>query len=381
MAGQGRVRLSRQNDEAHAAATREGERLRTLRAECYAATSSRFCEDRGRGQHDLVPPGESPSNDEPPGQRWPGGARFAVCLTHDVDNVAAYSLKMLFRRMRNQLPAALRTREDRAVRGLKASLARSVTSCLWTRPDPLACYERWLDIESAVGARSTFLFLPDNYEKRHYSDGGYRYEDRIAFDGNPCTVGEMMREIHRRGWEVGLHASWTSYDSVARMKRQKEQVEKAIDAEVVSVRHHNLHFDIRETPRVHHEAGLLVDSSIGFNDDVGFRYNTCHPWLLRDLEQGRDLGVVELPLIVQEKCLVKNAAGGDAGLAVEKALSLADRVRDSGGVLTLLWHPGTIRSPLYVSVYERLLTSLKERGAWFGTMAEVADYWRRTAAS
>jgi len=161
------------------------------------------------------------------------------------------------------------------------------------------------------------------------------------------------------------------------MKRQKEQVERAIDAPVVSVRHHYLHFDIRHTPRVQEQAGFLVDSSLGFNDDVGFRHGTSYPYRLWDGMAEEPLKLLELPLTIQDKCLLRLVANDSREDALETATILADRVAAVGGMLTLLWHPCTIRNEVYFNLYRDLLLLLKRRNAWFGTMAEVAHWWSR----
>ncbi|MFH1924093.1 MAG: polysaccharide deacetylase family protein [Planctomycetota bacterium] len=344
--------------------------------ECYRATSANF--SALRGEHPLYRPylDEEHLRAGGPKPRWPNGASFAACLTHDVDFVASRNAQMHWRRIVSQGRYLYSRRDARAVRGLQASLfsfARALNP--FQGSDPLHAYEQWLAMEAEVGAKSTFLFLPDRYARRHYTDGGYRYTDRIRFDGQKCSVAEMMREIHRQGWEIGLHASWRAYDCADEMKRQKEQVESAIDAPVESVRHHYLHFDIRRTPRVHHEAGLLVDSSLGFNDNIGFRYGTSYPWSLHDLEADTELPVLELPLIIQDKCLATILGCGSEELAMEWASKIVERVRAVGGVLTVLWHPGFLGQQLYENVYRHILGMLFAEGAYFATMRQIAEIW------
>lgn len=349
-----------------------------LGQDCYRATSASFSPINH--EHPLYYPrvDEASLRTGAPKPCWPNGASFAVCLTHDVDQVASSNSRIYWRRIVNQTRGLRWTRNGRAVRALEASLFSFARALNPVRgPDPLHAYEQWLAMEAEVGAKSTFLFLPDRYARPHYTDGGYRYADRIRFDGQKCSVAEMMREIHRRGWEVGLHASWHAYDCTEEMKRQKEQVERAIDAPVESVRQHNLHFDVRCTPRVQHEAGLLVDSSLGFNDNIGFRCGTCHPWFLRELESDVTLGVLELPLIIQDKCLIDTLGCGSEDLAMEWATHIIERVREVGGVFAILWHPGNLGRQRYENVYRRVLKLTYEKGAYFGTMREVRQHWLR----
>jgi len=344
--------------------------------ECYRATSANF--SLAHREHPLYRPWADENGLRGGASRpcWPDGARFAVCLTHDADNVASLNPRMHWRTIISRSRYLRNERDARAARAFQASLVRLARSLNPFRGhDPVDRYEQWLAMESEVGAKSTFLFLPDHYGRPHYTDGGYRYGDRIRFDGQRCSVAEMMREIHRRGWEVGLHASWQAYDCVDEIRRQKDQVEAAIGAEVESVRHHHLHFDVRCTPRVHHEAGFRVDSSLGFNDNIGFRCGTCYPWPLHDLQSNVELDVLELPLIIQDKCLVDVLACGSEELAMEWADRIIERVRAVGGVLTLLWHAGRLGQPLYEKVYRRILKRVCDTGGYFGTMADIARRW------
>lgn len=360
----------------------EAVRLDETRAECYSATSSRF----SRG--DLGAQLDSPVLDK---QRleagrarpeWPGGAPFAVCLTHDVDNVSLHSARIHYRALRSQAKHLLGNSIERralgAVKGTAISMLSSVLKA--RRPDPLHCYERWLNLEAEFQAKSTFLFLPDCYDRPHYSDGGYRYSDYVTFDGRRCTVESMIREIHQRGWEVGLHPSWHTYRSASELRRDKQRLEEVIQAPVLSARQHFLHFDIRHTPQAYKDAGLLYDSSLGFNDDVGFRMGSCWPYEVfsqRNAEAGQ---LLELPLIVQDKCLTRTLGNGDLQQSIAHGMRVADKVQQVGGVLTLLWHPRLINDPLSMDVYRGLLLSLRERGAWFGTMAEIGRWWTEESA-
>ncbi|MBE9572361.1 MAG: hypothetical protein IMF11_17165, partial [Proteobacteria bacterium] len=142
---------------------------------------------------------------------WPKGRPFAVCLTHDVDAVSLYSLDQNIRARREQL-----SNSDDAIRRVKACLGVGKdllkAGTRIGRKDPLFCYERWLEVEKEVDAHSTFFFWPglSTVTNRHHTDCTYELYDRVAFDGQKCTVAEMIREIDRRGWEVGLHPSWYS---------------------------------------------------------------------------------------------------------------------------------------------------------------------------
>ena len=310
---------------------------------------------------------------------WPEGKPFAVCLTHDVDLVNLYSQRQVCR------AGAQALRQAKSwIQKTKAALAFgrdcAATSLRKGATDPLHCYERWLEVEAAVGARSTFFFWPGwgSVGKHHPSDCSYELTDRVAFDGQKCTVAEMIREIARRGWEIGLHPSWYSFDNAEEMKRQKAAMETALGHDVVSVRQHFLHYDIRVTPRIQAEAGLRYDSTLGFNDNVGFRFGTCYPWRLYDLQAEEELPIVEVPLIIQDGALLNPAKGMrlDEDTAFQYVVQITEAVERVGGILTLLWHPNSIANPGWFDLYLKTLILLKAKNAWFASITEVGNHWK-----
>lgn len=307
---------------------------------------------------------------------WPDGKSFAVCLTHDVDFVSNHSFCQSARMLREAFVAKSSFKE---IANSGAKLARDVIQSIIYRgkEDPLHCYERWLEAEENVGAKSTFFFWPGwkAVKRHHHTDCTYDMNDRLVFDGQACTVGEMIREISRRGWEIGLHSSWYSFDSVKEMKRQKSALERVLGNEVVSVRQHYLHYDIRVTPRIHYRSGFLYDSTLGFNDNIGFRFGTCHPFKIYDLKAEIDLPVTEIPLIIQDVAMLDDRKGMrlDEDTAFRYVKQITEAVEAVGGVLTLLWHPNAVIDPSAWNLYLRCLDYLKEKNAWFGTVKGIGE--------
>lgn len=308
---------------------------------------------------------------------WPNDADFAVCLTHDVDEVSYFSVRQYLRgvardaRLQEGSPATAKLLLKRA--GVFLNRLRKQ----WRRPDPYHCYERWLEVEESVGARSTFFFMPEDVRRPHPTDPSYEYSDTVTFDGEERTVAEMMRTIDRRGWEIGLHPTWYAYRDPEVLADQKAQIERVLGHEITSVRQHNLHYDVTRTPRAHAEAGFEFDSTLGFNNGVGFRFGTSYPWQLFDLASDERLPILELPLIAQDGALLNPNKGLtlDESTAFSYLVQLADEVEEVGGVLTLNWHPRFAGVPSWWNLYTRVLEHLRARDAWFGSVEEIGNWW------
>jgi peptidoglycan/xylan/chitin deacetylase (PgdA/CDA1 family) len=311
---------------------------------------------------------------------WPNGKPFAVCLTHDVDAVSLNSLKQSLRLRKAQLLNGTDVfQKVISLAGLGMDLARS--GIYAKQRDPLHCYERWLKAEKECGPHATFFFWPglSAVTKRHYTDCTYELCDSVVFDNQRCTVAEMIREIDRRGWEIGLHPSWYSSDDADELKRQKEALEKVLGHEIVSIRQHYLHYDIRETPAVHAEAGFKYDSTLGFNDNVGFRFGTSYPWYLYDLRSEKELPIMEVPLIIQDRAMLNPEKGIrlDADTAFQYVVQIAEEVEKVGGVLTLLWHTNWIMQEDWWRLYLRALDHLKQQNAFFASVSEIGEWWKK----
>jgi peptidoglycan/xylan/chitin deacetylase (PgdA/CDA1 family) len=318
---------------------------------------------------------------------WPDNAEFAVCLTHDVDFVSSasvrHNLRDTIRTVRAQLKADdPGTQYPEMTVGPVAAMKRfvrgagAIIQSALTRDDPLHCYERWLELESRYDATSTFFFMPDENTNPHATDNAYRYDDIIRFDSKECRVADFIRALDERGWEIGLHPTWYTFDNTAELNRQKRQIDNVLDHDVRTVRQHYLHYHPARTPRVHEAAGFEFDSTIGFNNHVGFRYGTSWPFQCYDIEADEQLSIVEVPLTAQDgPFFAPSALGADADLAFEYVQHLTENVRAVGGVLTLNWHPSTIANDRRFEFYERALSYLSDQPAWFGTIADIGDHW------
>jgi len=311
---------------------------------------------------------------------WPNGKQFAVCLTHDADHISLYYFKQSSRIIKSQLLNC-----DSTLQVVKAYLSGGINlvraGMRGKRKDPLHCYEQWLEAEKRYGAHSTFFFWPGRsaVTKRHHFDCEYELYDPVIFDNQRCTVAEMIQEIDRCGWEIGLHPSWYTFDDIDELRREKDVLEKIVGHEIVSIRHHMLHYDIHQTPSVQARAGFKYDSTLGFNDNIGFRFGTCYPWHIYDLESDEELPIMEIPLIIQDGAMLKSDKGMrlDEDTAFKYIEQIAETVKTVGGVLTLLWHPSCIIKPDWWNLYLRTLEYLKSNNAWFGTVRAVGEYWVR----
>jgi peptidoglycan/xylan/chitin deacetylase (PgdA/CDA1 family) len=318
--------------------------------------------------------------DRLPEPLWPDGRPFAVCLTHDMDFVTlqpsfARSRRTIARNTRSLLRPGGRATAEATLRGI-AVAAYQIASLKVLRPRSERTYDEWLKLEDRYGFKSTFFCFPETVSAPHVYDCLYAYDDPVVFDGRRMKVRDMMREMVRSGWDIGLHGSYHSALRGGLLAEQRRVVEDAIGRPVIATRQHWLHYDARVTPRLQSDAGLLADSTQGFNRNVGFRAGTSFPYACWDLERGAELPVLEVPQHVMDGALfTANALEYDVELAVRHCVRLLDEVQAVGGCLTLSWHPDGIQVPKCWTVYETVLAEASRRGAWGCSVGDLYRWW------
>ncbi|HEX3868443.1 MAG TPA: polysaccharide deacetylase family protein [Gemmatimonadaceae bacterium] len=310
--------------------------------------------------------------------RWPDGKRFALCLTHDVDSVSHRRTPFA-----SVVEAVRRLGGDGTARERSFMLVRACGKYVLQAPrlrggpDPIWHYEDWLRVEAQYGFRSTFFGFPEHVAKPHACDADYRMRDRVVFDRVRMTAGEMLRRIAESGWEVGVHGSFHSALDATILRDEREQIERAIGADVRSVRQHYLHYDAARTPAVQYAAGLYVDSTLGFNGGIGFRSGTALPYWCWDWSEGDELPLLEIPQHVMDGAVFRDFAPGGADDGLARVLRLVDDVQAVGGCLTLNWHPEYLNHSRYWDMYVAVLEHAHRRNAWGCSVRDIYDWWLR----
>ncbi|HEY3379999.1 MAG TPA: hypothetical protein VGL77_21200 [Armatimonadota bacterium] len=298
--------------------------------------------------------------------RWPGGYRFAVCLTHDVDRIVQLPWRERWRQL-----ATLRHAVT-AKQALRWAVAGSLyaAACALGRSD-LATFDHWVEEERHFGYHSTFFVLPERPVAPTFFDHYYRYADPIRWRGTRLTFAEGARRAQEEGWEIGFHGSYASALDREIFRQEKAQLEDMLDAPVVSARQHFLRFDAERTPQVQAAAGIQADTTLGFSSVIGCRCGLAFPYFW----PGED-DLLEVPLLIQDVGLLR-VQGTHLDLAHEtaRARSLLQRIAAVGGVATLSWHTHP-ESPGAHECYHALLEEIAALNGWGCSLGELNAWWR-----
>jgi hypothetical protein len=284
---------------------------------------------------------------------YPGGERFLVALTHDVDLLGAGGVTTALRK----LGAGIAHRSRDRLREGTAFVLDSLAG----RDPAYPLTELLVDEE---GRGSTCFFLA-RQEDPH---DGYAARYRPALP-------RALERAAAAGLEIALHASYR-----AREREGAIAEEAALLDRPQGLRHHYLRSAPERLAAELRRAGLRYDSSIGWASLPGLRAGTPYPYRLWDRERREPAGW-ELPLVLMDGTLFEpRYLGLGAEEAFSRAVSALEPVAEHGGAAAILWHPPSHHPRLsngFDELYRRLLAWIDERGGWAGCAAEALDRWER----
>jgi hypothetical protein len=140
---------------------------------------------------------------------------------------------------------------------------------------------------------------------------------------------------------------------------------------------HWLYFD-DHSPIVLEQAGFSYDSTVGYNETVGYRAGTTQVY--------RPLGttqLLELPLHVMDTAMFyPDYLHLNENEATRLVGRMMDEVAQFGGVLTVNWHDRSIAPErLWDDPYRVVLRELRSWGVWFPTATQAVAWFKKRRAA
>ncbi len=125
------------------------------------------------------------------------------------------------------------------------------------------------------------------------------------FDFASPVVQRALKWGRERGYTMGLHPSYATWQDQTTMEAEKHRFEQLVGTPVRATRQHYLHFSWPETPRILENLGFETDSSLGFTDRIGFRCGTGFGYQLYNFERERPFAFTEVPLVWMDSALLR----------------------------------------------------------------------------
>jgi hypothetical protein len=311
----------------------------------------------------------------------PAGYRFMVCLTHDVDHPRVrYHMcdhtmfGFLYRALIGSVIDFCRGRRSlrQVVTNWKAAFSLplvfvGLAKDFWNQLD------RYLALEK--GLASTFFVIPTKGDAGVDSEG--RRKRKRAARYTLTAIADDLKKLLSANREIAVHGIDAWRDS-AKGCDEREHIQEITGTAETGIRMHWLYFD-SQAPLTLEKAGFSYDSTIGYNEAIGYRAGTVQVFKHPNVDR-----LLELPLHIMDTALFypsyMNLSDDEARAAM---LPLIENVTRFGGVLTINWHDRSLGPErLWADVYVTLLRDLRARAPWFATALQTVSWFRsrRTAS-
>lgn len=260
---------------------------------------------------------------------WPNGKKCAIGLSHDVDHPEKYAILKNYFQIKN-------------MRNIKNHLILSKNYIFdlltYIRDQNRERYWNFYEImegESKYGFTSTFFFASNNAFSKYGSllDVTYNIKQKKYQD--------LFKTIMKNGFEIGLHASYNAYLSNEYLLKEKKRLEACAEVTVSGLRHHYWHLgkNVTNTLAMHEKCGFKYDSSIAFNDYLGFKRNVAYPYYPWDQGEQREINCLQLPVFCMDGNLFYTPI--QVNDAVEIVLKYIHIIKQHRGIGVIDWHVRT----------------------------------------
>ena len=289
---------------------------------------------------------------------WPGlessRGEGRIWVSCDVDNPYAIQVKSWFLTARRAVADLVKRRDPSTALSTLRNTYFSRRGCY--NHDPFHTFDWMMDVNEEAGNRMSFYFMSCCSDSVFCAP--YQIQEK--------RILELLRCIHARGHEIGLHGSYGSFRNAALISRERRNLASACrmagaDDSVRGNRQHYLRWDAARTQDNLEEASFEYDTSGSFADLPGFRYGTCRDFPMWSWKKQRGLKIRQCPLVLMECSVIADRylGLGYSIRALEHMLKLKSRALRFGGSFTLLWHNSHFRNlydrEFYISLISRRL--------------------------
>ncbi len=286
---------------------------------------------------------------------WPRLQRksrlFQQRISCDVDTPYSYYVKSIRATLKTMGGDVLKRKSPALA--IQTSINAVYSALGYYQHDPVNTFSWIMNENEKMGNLVSFYFIAGHSVAG--MDGYYSLEEP--------RIRALMRHIHERGHEIGLHGSYGTYQDAEQYKKEVASLRRVMEEEKIDQlnignRQHYLRWCTSRTATILDEAGIHYDTTLSYADYAGFRCGTCHEYPMFDVERRLPLKLRQRPLIVME-CSVMDACYmglGEGGAALDFMQLLKHRCQQVDGQFSLLWHNSSLKTPHHRSIYRDILS-------------------------
>lgn len=274
-----------------------------------------------------------------------------IMLTYDVDAIYKTNpirLKQTIFNAYNSIQMFRKLKFAMALFYLKKAIRFSISRENWNNFSTIS------DIEKSFGLQATYNIYACTGEKslkRWLFDPSYKLTDK--------SLDDLLLLIERNGHTIGIHPGFETWYNNKEFLDQLSVLNRRIGKTVTTCRQHWLRFSWDRTWLIQESNGVELDTTLMFNDRLGFRNASIlewHPWCAKE---SRPHKIKAVPSILMDSHLYDYAQFSpkereDVIFDIVKKCSLV------GGKAAVLWHPHTLSKDYgWLNGYLALMRSLE----------------------
>jgi len=301
---------------------------------------------------------------------WPNGKKCAIVLSHDVDRpIIKFNLYNIFRKIISIL-------EKRKIKSLTLLFKYSY-KYIKKRHYDAWLFSKIIKKEKRLNFKSTFFFASVNRTNRATSDFDVDYDIK--------KFKKIFKKLKKHNFEIGLHASYNSFSDWERLNNEKKILEKQAKIKITGLRHHCWHTgNMNETNLTlyyHEKSGFLYDTSLAFNEEMGFRRNVALPYYPYLLSKKRPLKTLQLPVFCMDGNLFYHPI--KVKIAVNKIIKMIKIIKKYNGLGAIDWHVRTsvacnIEYINWGRAYSKIIKYISsDSEIWVTNLIEINDWIRK----
>ncbi len=228
----------------------------------------------------------------------------------------------------------------------------------------LACnkenlFERWTILKGRKDVNDTFeeiisLCPPSKTQFFCLIDRHSVYDTRFTYKHPQLRL--LLQSLSEKGYAMGIHPSYTSFDSEKKIAFETEQLTHIINVPITDSRQHFLRYRLPDTFRYLQKAGITEDYTLCLRNDIGFPCGMALPFKWYDLEKEEISNLTLHPTLAMDRALQQYMQLSPAE-ALEKVRDLVETVRQIGGEMVMVFHN----------------ESLSESGEWKGWSEAIRE--------
>jgi len=215
----------------------------------------------------------------------------------------------------------------------------------------LSMVKRYLEAERMYNCKSTIFILQADPVPLHFK------------------VARMLGRLLPPGYDVGIHPAPHQTETINILELRK-RLEMALNSNVRVARAHLLKWKGRSFIESLVKAGIVADSTFGYNNAIGYRGGIGTAF------KPYGLDVLEIPLVLMDVALFR-----DLQIDLKKAVKLLnnffDSIKEKDVVFAVNWHIDYAFNEDYMRLYTLILRKLEEIDAIIATMSEAESLIER----